>query len=74
MPRTIQPERQCHGPVEKVAIMADDQNRTAIVGDNLLQQIKRFQIEIIGRLIQHQQIGLTRKFAGKQDARLLAAG
>jgi hypothetical protein len=53
--------------------MADNQNRTVIIGDNLLQQIKRFQIKVVGRFVEYQQIGFTGKFSGEQNARLLAA-
>ena len=70
----IKTERQRHGPVEEITVMANDQHGAVIVGDDLLQQIERFQIEVIGRFVKHQQIGLTREFAREQNARALAAG
>ena len=58
--------RGCH-PVEEVAVVADQQDRTLIVGQHLLQQVERFEIEVIGRLVEHQQIRGLGQFA-RQDA------
>ena len=37
--------------------MADQQNCAFIGADELLQQIQRFKVKVIGRLIHDQQIG-----------------
>jgi len=47
--------------------MADDQDGAIIIRNHFLQQIKRFQIEIVGRFIQHQQVRLAGKFARQQQ-------
>ena len=69
--RTIEAKRQSHRPVEKVAVMADDQHGAVIIGNDLLQEVERFQIEVIGWLVEYQQISFTCKFARKQYPRTL---
>jgi hypothetical protein len=36
--------------------VADDQHGAVIIGDHFLQQVERFEIEIVGRLVEHQQV------------------
>ena len=54
--------------------MADQNDRAGIVGNQFLQQIKRIEIQIIGRLVKHQQIGRLCQSAGKHRSGALAAG
>ena len=44
------------GAIQKIAVMADDQNRAVIIGNHFLKQFQRFNIQIIGRLIKNQKI------------------
>jgi hypothetical protein len=67
------PERDGDGAIEEIAIMADDQDGAIIIGNDFLQQIQRLQIEIVGWLVQHQQVGMAGKFARKQEPRAFAA-
>ncbi len=53
--------------------MADDQHRAVIIGDDLLQQVEGFEIEVVGRLVEHEQVGLTGKLPSQQQPRPLAA-
>ena len=46
--------------------MADDQDRPVIIGDHFLQQVERFQVQIVGRLVQHEQVRMSRKLASQQ--------
>ena len=32
-------------------------HRAGIVGEHLLQQVERFEVEVVGRLVEHQQVG-----------------
>ena len=43
-------------------------------GDQLLQQFQRLHVEIVGRLVEHQQIGRPRQHARQDQPRPLAAG
>ncbi len=45
-----------HRPVEKATVMADDEEGPLIVGDEFFQQIERFKVEIIGRLVEHEEV------------------
>ena len=58
--------------IQKIAVMADDQNRAVIIGNHFLKQFQRFNIQIIRWLIKNQKImGLGKKL-GKQQPVLLA--
>ena len=54
--------------------MTDKNNRAFISGDHFLQQVERFQIEIIGRLIHHQNIGRLAQPARQQQTCQFTAG
>ena len=60
-------------PVEEIPVVADQQHRAVEISKNFLQQIKRFDVEVIRRFVQHQKIGALRHDAGQQQPRLLAA-
>jgi hypothetical protein len=51
----------------KVAVVADDQDSAFIVGDHFLQQVQRLEIEVVGRLVQHEQVGFAGEFPGQQQ-------
>ena len=59
--------------IKKIAIMADHQNRAGIIGDHLLQQIERFEIKVVGGLVEHQQVGGQRQGARQHETSALAA-
>ena len=73
MAAAIQTQRDGHGAVQEIAIMADDQHGAVIIGDHLLQQIKRFEVEIVGRFVQHQQVGSLGELPRQQQAAAFAA-
>ena len=53
--------------------MADQDHGAFIVAEHLLEHIERFQIEIIGRLVQHQQVGGLGQRPRQHQAAALAA-
>ena len=65
--RTVEPEGDCHGSVEEVAIVADDQHRPVIIGNHLLKQVESFEVEIVRRLIEHEQIRVAREFLREEE-------
>ena len=71
--RAVEAERDGHRLVEEVAVVADDQHRAVIIGDHFLQQVERLEVEVVGRLVEHQQVGRPGKFARQQQPRALAA-
>ena len=62
------------GRVQQVAVMADDQNRAAIALEIILQPQHAFEIEIVGRLVEQQQIGRGEQDRGQRHAHAPAAG
>ena len=52
--------------------MADHQNRAGIIGDHLLQEIKGFEIKVVGGLVKHQQVGGQRQGARQHETSALA--
>ncbi len=53
--------------------MADDQDRAGIVAEQLLQQVERLEIEIVGRLVEHHQVRRLRQRARQHQPAALAA-
>ena len=53
--------------------MRDQQDGAVIVGDDFLKQVEGFEVEVVGRLVEHEEIGGAGKFAREQQARALAA-
>ena len=45
-------------PVEQAAVMADQQDRTVIAPQVILKPQAGFEIEMVGRFVQQQQVGL----------------
>ena len=60
--------------IEEVAIVADEQHRAGIVREQFLQQFQRFEIEIVRRLVEHQQVGRSRERHRERQPPALAAG
>ncbi len=54
--------------------MADQKGGAGIVGDHFLQQVQGLQIEVVGGLVQYQEIGRHGEQLGEQEPRPLAAG
>ena len=59
--------------VEEVAIMGDDQDRTRIVAQMAFQPIDRFGIEMVGGLVEQQEVWLLQQQLTKRHAAPLAA-
>ena len=50
-------------PVEEVAVMADEQKRAVVIRKHFLDQIERLDIEVVGGLVENQQVrGLRQDF------------
>ena len=59
--------------VEEVAIVGDDHHRARIGAQMLFQPRRRLGVEMVGRLVEQQQIGLAQKQLAERDAAALAA-
>jgi hypothetical protein len=60
--------------VEQIAVMADDDHGARIVRQMVLQPQRAFEIEIVGGLVQQQQVGLGEQGRGERHAHPPAAG
>ena len=60
--------------VEQVAIVADDDHGVRIARDVIFKPQGGFQIEIVGRLVEQQQVGLGEQDRGERHAHAPAAG
>ena len=60
--------------VEEPAVVADDQGAAGEVFHRFLESADRVNIEIIGRLVEEQDVGAALEHAGKVETVALASG
>ena len=59
--------------VEEIAVMGDDQDRARIIAQMPFEPIHGFGVEMVGRLVEQQEIGLFEQQLAQRDAAALAA-
>ncbi len=62
-----------HGVVQQLAVVADDEGGVRVFLQPRLQPQGAFQIEVVGRLVQQQQVGLREQGRGQRHAHPPAA-
>ena len=62
------------GDVEKIAVVRDQHKRVGIMRQIFFQPVARFEIEMVGGLVEQQQVRLLQQQLGQCDAHLPAAG
>ena len=60
--------------VEKRSIVADEQQGSLVVGQQLFQKLERLDVEIVGRLIENQHVCRLSENFRQQQAIAFAAG
>ena len=60
--------------VEEVAVVRDEDDRVRIGGEIGLEPVARIEIEMVGRLVEEQQIGLPEQQLGEREPHLPAPG
>ncbi len=60
--------------VEEPAVVADQQQRPRPLEQLFFEQLQRFEVEIVGRLVENEHIGRPREHPRQQQAIALAAG
>src|SRR5690606_708340 len=60
--------------IEQVAIMADQQEGARVAGEMAFEPQRSFQIQMVGRLVQQQQVRLDKKQRRQRHAHAPAAG
>ena len=63
----------CRHRVEEAAIVADQDQGAAVIAQKPLQPQGGFEVEMIGRLVEQQQVGLGEEDRGERDAHPPAA-
>src|ERR1035441_8810248 len=63
-----------HGDVEEVAVVGNQHVRVRVGGEILFQPVAGFQVEVVGGLVEEQQVGFLQEKFGQRDAHLPAAG
>jgi hypothetical protein len=65
-------ERARHDAIEEDAVVADEQDGAVEIGDQLLQQFQRFDVEVVGGLVHDEHVGRLREQAREHQAVALA--
>ena len=73
-PAAVEFEYPSRDVVEEIAVMGDDQDRARILPQMAFQPQHRFGVEMVGRLVQQQQVGLVEQQPAQRDPAALAAG
>ena len=60
--------------VEEVAVVGDGDDGAGVVAEEPLQPVDGFGVEVVGRLVEQQQIGVREQEAAQRDAAPLATG
>ena len=60
--------------VEQVAVVADDDHGARIARQMVLEPQRAFEVEIVGGLVEQQEIGLGEQHGGERHAHAPAAG
>ena len=60
--------------VQEIAVVRDQHEGERVIGQVLLQPVAGFQIQVIGGLVQQQQVRFFEQQLGQRDAHLPAAG
>ena len=60
--------------VEEVAIVGDGDDRPRVLLEEALEPVDRFGVEVVGRLVEEEQVRVAEEEPGERDASLLAAG
>src|SRR5208282_3835354 len=60
--------------VEKIAVVRNQHERVGVMGQILFQPIPGFEIEVVGGLVEQQQVRLLQQQLGQCNAHLPASG
>ena len=60
--------------VEEVAVVGDGDDRAGVLVEEALEPLDRLGVEVVGRLVEQQQVGVLEEQPGERHAALLAAG
>ena len=67
-------ENPLGGVVEEVAVVGDGDHGAGEAHEELFQPFDRFGVEVVGRFVEQQHVGLCQQQLAQRDAALFAAG
>ena len=70
----VQMRDRFHRAIQQAAVMGDHEGRAGKARQPGLQPHRRFQVEVVGRLVQQQQVRVGEQRRGQRDAHAPAAG
>jgi len=73
-PAAIELDDPGREPLEKGAVVGDEDHRAGIFEQEGLEPLDRLDVEMVGRLVEEQQVGLRDQRPGQQHAPLPSAG
>src|SRR4051794_18977085 len=73
-PLPIQREQLRRHAIEQVAVVRDEHQRAGKIEQRFFEHVERRDVEIVRRLVEHQQVRRLQHQPREDDARLLAAG
>ena len=59
--------------VHEGTVVTDDEDGAVVVGDKAAQPLDAFEVQVVGGLVQKQQVGVAQEELGQRDAHLPAA-
>jgi hypothetical protein len=69
----VEPQRRLGEALEKRAIVADRDERALVAIEPALEPVDRREVEVVGRLVEQQQVRILRQRAGELGTAALAA-
>ena len=73
-PTAIELEDPLRDVVEEVPIVGDRDDRARVLLEEAFEPVDRLGVEVVGRLVEEQQVGVAEEQPGERDATLLATG
>ncbi len=70
----VQAEHHGRDAIEQVAVVGDQHQGAGEIGEAVFEDFEGGNVEVVGGLVEQQDVGGLQHEAGDQDARLLAAG
>ena len=73
-PATVQFEDPLRHVVQEVPVVGDREDGAGVAGEELLQPLHALGVEVVGRLVQQQQVGLAQQQLAQRDPAALPSG
>ena len=72
-PAAVEPDGRLRQVLQEAAVVADEDEGAALLGEARLEPLDGRQVEVVGRLVEQQDVGRRRQHVGQRGAAQLAA-